>query len=315
MNANNTKCDAIIVTFNSDQDIARCINTLMAHNREALSSVIVIDNKSKDRTLEIVNGLATVYEKLKIISNCHNVGFAKANNIAARESQSPVLAFINPDMEFIDNSLITMINLLIAESNLGAVGPALFNSDGTLQQGYGKKITPIDIMIEFLLGWRIKSKIKRIFSNNSPKIDWISGACLLAKRDAFFSVGGFDENIFMYSEDLDLCLQLKKNGFNIVYESTSKAIHHSGGSQKSWKKWALVANIKSRLYYSRKYYGLTWGRLLWIFFLFYATSRIILHFFGSAFSLRHKEYFSLYLGIVPELFNKDIFSSTSVGEG
>lgn len=287
-------CDVIIVTYNSTTVIEECIRTLYKFNSVVINRVFVIDNNSSDKTLSLVENLQSDFTRLEIHKLEKNLGFAAANNIGAKLSDNYFIALINPDVVFNNNGLHKLVIYMLKDRTIGAGGPSLIFPNGIVQGGFGARIGLFDIMIDFILGGKLKAKILNRRRNKPVFVDWVSGACLLVRNDVFATVGGFDENIFMYSEDLDLCLRIKKAGYNILYNPDIKIIHIGGVSQKTNKIEALQANIASRFYYISKYFGRSHLLILTIFMVFFLLARLLAHMLLSVFYVRHREYFRVY---------------------
>ena len=294
-------CDVIIVTYNSSAVIDQCLKSLIGYNSSCLNRIFVVDNSSIDDTAQIVANTQKKFPGISFLRMPWNLGFAKANNHGASLSQTNFMVFLNPDTIFQDNAIEQLFDLLLQKEHIGVIGPALVFPDNTVQRGYGDKLGIAGIMRDFLLGARLRAKLQNQRKMISPNVDWVSGACMIVRKDVFEMVGGFDEKIFMYSEDLDLCLRIKQKGFKVYYLPSVRVIHLGGISQKSNKITALKANISSRLYYTKKYYGLC-SFLIILFFMYgYAFTRLLLHLSLSLFSGKHKEYARIYIAILSSM--------------
>jgi GT2 family glycosyltransferase len=169
-----------------------------------------------------------------------NIGFARANNLGARQTDRQNLLLLNPDTEFVENSLPAMLSILDRLPNPGAIGPRLLNSDGTQQTSCVQSFpTVLNQLLdsEFLRGLSPRSKLwgmKPLYdAGQEPgEAEAISGACMLVRRECFERVGGFTESYFMYGEDLDLCFKLRNSGLRNYHASAIPLIHFGGGSSK-----------------------------------------------------------------------------------
>ena len=224
------RISAIVVTYNSEQVIGRCLASL----RDA-AAVIVVDNASTDQTSAAVisDGSAT------LVQNPSNLGFAAAANQGAAASQSPYLLFCNPDVEILDG-----LDLLVTRTEeYGAAAGLLVSEDGTAQAGFSIRRFPTAATLSFeVLG------INRLWPNNpinrryryldgdlgkSGFVEQPAGAFLMFRKDVFEELGGFDEDFCpIWFEDVDLCRRFAEIGGRIWYESGVRARHtgaHSVG--------------------------------------------------------------------------------------
>jgi N-acetylglucosaminyl-diphospho-decaprenol L-rhamnosyltransferase len=280
----NSTCDVVIVTFNSAPDILRCVDSIFLYDRTSLGEVYVVDNCSADATEGVIQQLQKKYVQLYFIKNEKNVGFSRANNIGLGKCRSDYVVFLNPDTELYDNALTRLIGTMEADPLVGIAGPRLTYADGTPQMGFGARPSAVSIMLDFLLGGRLRSFLSRKNpSQEAQYVDWVSGACLAGRRPLFETIHGFDEHIFMYSEDVDICLRAQKAGCKIVYNPNIGLYHYAGKSKDYNRQQALISNIESRFYYASSYLGSVSRVVLKFFFFFYLIGRFVIHtlIFGS----------------------------------
>lgn len=155
------------------------------------------------------------------------------------------------------NILSCLIEGIGRYSGTAIIGPKLEFSDGMVQTGCGREMSVCEVILDLLLPGRVKSKLFKsdMHGKLAREVDWVSGACMLGKRQVLQDLGGFDENIFMYSADVDLCLRVRRQGNKVLYDPTATVIHDGGKSQKKNRSIALRANIASRIYFGKKYYS------------------------------------------------------------
>ena len=190
---------------------------------------IFFDNASTDGSAEFLRKKCFDSNNLRLIESERNTGFCHASNEAARQAESEYLIFLNPDTVIESRDLGILLSFVKNKADkdgmMGAVGARTLNNDGSLQ--YSCRTFPTiarQFYESFLLaGLFKKSKIFASYfmtwwdHESIKEVDWVSGAFLLIKKELFFSLNGFDEDYFMYSEDTDLCLRLKKRGFKNYY--------------------------------------------------------------------------------------------------
>jgi GT2 family glycosyltransferase len=233
------KVSIIIVNFNGCQHTIRCIESIQRTHEKGYFEIVVIDNDSRDGSVEAIKAQ---YPKIKIIAQQQNLGFGRANNIGAMESTGEFLFFVNNDTIFKEDLITPLSRFLKENSFCGAIGPLLLNADGTYQHTYG-------FFPSLLNEWRVQRETqqrKTIPIDRAPKIvDWVSFAAVMMPRTAFERIGGFDERYFMYFEDADVCLRLKKTGWHTVYYPQCTLVHLGGAS------WLPVMTSKIRYEYRR----------------------------------------------------------------
>ncbi len=230
----------IIVNYNSsylNETIKSIKNTV-----KISYEIIIIDNNS-NKALQFNNS------NIKIIKNQHNLGFAKANNQGIRIAKSKYILLLNPDIILKKDTIEETINFMEKNKHSNIVGCKLLNEDGSLQYSCRTFPTPFIFLARNTPLKHIFKKIlyehdmKDYDHKNTKKVDWISGAFMML-RDRYY----FDENFFLYLEDVDLCRRIG----NVYYSPEAEAIHT--GSYGSSKKFKLfLIHLKSIFYYFSKY--------------------------------------------------------------
>lgn len=225
----------IIVNWNSVEHLRKCLRSLSTCAPDLHFEVLVIDSGSFDGCAEMI---ASAFPQVHFIQSEKNIGFATANNRAARRARGEVLLFLNPDTEMQGDSLRTLYRALKSLPGAGAVGPRLLNSDGTIQTSCIQSFpTALNQLLDsdVLRKWFPRSFLwgmAPLFSSEriSAPVEGISGACLMTHREAYDAVGGLSESYFMYYEDMDYCLKLRKAGWDSYYVPEAKVVHHGGKS-------------------------------------------------------------------------------------
>ena len=246
----------IIVTFESQGDIGSCLDSLCAG--DMLNHVIVVDNCSRDATVETVR---TRYPAVRLLRMDQNVGFAAACNRGIRASQSRFCLFVNPDVRLAEGAIDELVGFAEATPRLGVEGPRVFDADGhTLQLSY-RSFPTIGAFF-----FNRFSLLNRLFPQNRWRrsyllldqkivgptpVDWVSGCCMLVRRETLDALGGFDERFFMYNEDVDLCMRAKVMGWKTYYNPRARITHQIGASSKSLRP--VVERHKSAWRYYRKH--------------------------------------------------------------
>lgn len=229
----------ITLTFNSEAYVKNYLNSLKEYLPKE-SEVILIDNGSDDKTLDIVRE----YSFVKVIANRNNLGFAKGCNLGAKLARGEYLFFLNPDCKLINNSLNLLLEYIDKNPKVGIVAPKLRQSEVVIQPTVRKLPSVWGAVKEYYLG--IKNSYEAFIPQGGipQKVESIVGAALLIRKEIFEKVGGFDERFFMYYEDLDLCRRLRKLGYDIVYFPKATIFHKVGGSISERKKEYLETSAK-----------------------------------------------------------------------
>lgn len=224
----------IILNFNTEDYLHNLLRSIEEQNLDFLQGqleVIVVDNSSTDGSVKMVQ---REFSWVKIIKNKRNLGFAKANNQAIKIAKGEIILLLNSDTLVKDDSLEKIVELLNKNQNAGAATARLELTDKSLDLACHRGFpTPWNAFTYFFGLERLFPNFK-IFSgyhqtwkdfNIQHEVDAISGACFFIKRKAIEEVGLLDERFFMYAEDLDWCLRLRKAGWKIFYYPQAKIIH------------------------------------------------------------------------------------------
>ncbi|TFE66066.1 glycosyl transferase [Methylacidiphilum sp. Yel] len=217
----------IIVTFQSQKVIKNCLESLF-YQRGVRSEIFVVDNNSTDGTKEILEAFST---KIFFIENPSNEGFAKAANKALSRAKGRFVLFLNPDVVIKNPYFLEKIAALFDEiKTVGAIGPSLYYPDGQIQ--------PTTSLQYPNQKWTLGSIPK--YPGN---IAALLGACLAIRKEILDQIGGFDEDYFLYGEDQDICLRIRKLGFSLAYSPQIQAYHIGGHSSE---------NLSYKLLWERK---------------------------------------------------------------
>jgi GT2 family glycosyltransferase len=228
----------IIVNYNVKEFLKNLLDSIHKASQSLQVEIIVVDNASDDGSVEM---LKEKFPDVILIENKINLGFGKANNIALQIAKGKYFLLINPDTLVAEDTFIKMINFLNENQDVGMAGCKILNPDGTLQLACRRsfpnpwtaftKVTGLSTLFP-------KSKLFARYNltyldeNQTYEVDAISGSFMMLKKEVYEKVGGFDEQFFMYGEDLDLCYRIQKAGYKIYYLHTTQIIHYKGESTK-----------------------------------------------------------------------------------
>ena len=277
----------IIVNFNTKDLLKNCLCSLIDSNGFRINSnadskkienyeIIIVDNNSTDKSVEFINQLTNkkvngltskrvnefnnslinnslINNKLtiKLIENKKNLGFAKANNQALRRARGEYILLLNSDTEVIDDGIDKLLNFLKENKEVDIAGGKLFNKDNTLQPSCGPFYSlPVCFFMLFLKGDKLK--LTRWSPKKTSEVDWVSGACLMVKRRVFEKLS-FDENIFMYMDEIEFLYRAKKTGFKVFFYPKAKFLH-LGAASSEGRKTPVLNIFRGLLYFYKKHH-------------------------------------------------------------
>jgi len=244
----------IIVNWNVSELLDICLRTIKHYTKGISYEVIVVDSASSDDSVQMVQ---KKHPWVQLIASPDNLGFTKGNNRGLEVATGRHIAYINPDIEFVEDALTPMIEYLDAHIEVGAIGCALLNTDRSHQNSIGRFLRLSTLWQEYVL--RSKAETVHIPHPKQPaEVEVVLGACLVVRGNLAREIGGFDTRYFMYQEETDLCLALKQRGFSTVYYPVVAMIHH--GSKSATKsdesrQRTLYENRRSQSLFMHKHYG------------------------------------------------------------
>ena len=242
----------IILSYNTKELTVSCIEAILNEYKKELEEknfeIIVVDNNSSDNSVSAIGKIPGVVN-LKIILNKENLGFARGANIGAKTAKGSYLLFLNSDTEILDRNFLEMVKFLEHDEKAAILGGKLENSDGSAQASAGKFYTLFNLVI-MLLGLE-RFGFLRSSPNKIKKVDWVSGACMMVRQDLFSKLSGFDEKLFMYMEDMELCFRAKKLGFLTYFYPDIKLRHKTLGSSN--RTFAIINIYKGILHFYSKH--------------------------------------------------------------
>ncbi len=269
-----TDLSILIVSWNVRPLLERCLFSLgECHGRDRLScEVIVVDNASTDGSPQAVRER---FPGVKLIASDSNLGFTRANNVGAAHSSGRYMLLLNPDTEVLGDALSTMVAYMDGHPDVGALGPQLLFPDLRVQSSRRRFPTLATAVLEstVLQQWFPRNRVLERYyvwdrrENEEQDVDWVVGACLLIRRQAWEQVGPLDERFFMYSEELDWCRRLKTAGWRVVYLPSAAVVHSEGQSSMQVVPARHMYFQSSKVLYFRKHHGALAGELLRLFLL------------------------------------------------
>ena len=239
---------AVVVNYNAGDHLLDCVRSIMADDVE---TVVVVDNASVDGSLD---ALTRAEPATRVLRLPRNLGYGSAANRGVAATASAYVLVMNADTVVEPGMVKALVAALERDHELGVVGPRLDNPDGTLYSS-GRQFPRLGDAIghAFLVDLVPNNRFTRRYRmldwdrRQARWVDWVSGACFLARRAAFDAVGGFDEGYFMYLEDVDLCWRLGRAGWHAGYEPAAGVMHVQGVSTARAPYRMVVAHHRSKL--------------------------------------------------------------------
>ena len=247
----------IIVNWNTRDLLAQCIESVYRTVMGISFEIIVVDNASADGSADRVRER---FPQVQLLQNDENVGFARANNQAAVASKGRYLLLLNSDALLQAGAVQALLDLAKAQPHAGVAGAQLRNLDGSFQASHSpfptlwREILILSGLGRWLFGRQYPSHGPD--ENRGPQeVDYVEGACLLVRHEAYMAVGGLDEGYFMYAEDVDLCRTMCQQGWQVWYQPTAVVTHLGGGSSASRRPEREADLYASRVRFFRKHCG------------------------------------------------------------
>lgn len=257
----------IIVSYNTLDLLRACLTSLISALSCRLNyEVLVVDNASTDGSAAMVQD---VFPEVRVLINDQNRGFAAANNQALEQSKGRHAILLNPDTVVKEGALDGMVQFLDEDARVGVVGPKLIYPDGGFQHSAFTFPTLPMVFLDFfplnhrLMDSRLNGRYPRaLYEAGEPfPVDHPLGAALMVRREAIDEIGPLDEGFFIYCEEIDWCMRIKKVGWRIYCLPQAEIIHYVGQSTTQFRDEMFVELHKSRYRLYRKHYSLRFRRM------------------------------------------------------
>ncbi len=243
-----------IVNWNTKDLLRDCLESIYVNPDSQNWQVIVVDNASADGSASMVR---EAFPDVCLMPRQVNEGFVGANNLAMSQARAPYWLLLNSDTRVESGALELLVDFMDANSAAGAVGAKLLNGDGSLQLSCGIAPTFWSEMANKILLHKLFPFFKLGSWNHAQirEVGWVTGACLLVRREAAKQVGLLDPAIFMFYEDLEWCLRIRKGGWKVFYHAFSRVVHLGGQSTRQNFGEMLVVSHKSLFYWYNKHFN------------------------------------------------------------
>lgn len=241
----------VIVSWNAKAYLLECLRSLKSEANSCQAEIMVVDNASTDGSVEAVQ---EEFPNVKLVATKANLGFAKANNIGIKQSAGKYICLVNSDVKVLPGCLAAMVDHVNRHSNVGLLGPKVFNPDFTLQRSCWKFPTLWNSLSRALGVDTLFPGLTFFPHHKTGVVEVLSGCFLMARREALDQVGLLDENFFMYAEDIDWCKRFGDAGWQAVYLPTATIIHFGGGSSSQAPVKFYIEQQRANLQYWKKHH-------------------------------------------------------------
>ncbi len=276
----------IIVSWNTQELLGRCLNSIYHNTNKLRLEVLVVDNASRDGSAEMVK---KEFPQARLVENKENLGFARGNNQGFSRARGEYVLILNPDTEVVSDALLQMVGYLKLNKEVGAVSGRLIYPDGTFQRYYSRFPTILSILTRWFLPRTIAYKLKPTRDylmldddfGKEIEVPQPAGSCLMVRRDLFLEEGFMDEQFPLFFNDVDLCRRVYDKGLKIFVLPAAQIIHCKGkGGLEQAKPFLLLSAeyFISMVDYFTKHEGAIKAQLLKIFLSFGFLMRCLFFF-------------------------------------
>ena len=247
----------IIVSYNSAHWLPPCLESVYAHAGGAELDVIVVDNESTDGSAEVVE---REFPQARVLRR-ENRGFAYGNNQGLLEADAPFVLFLNADTEILEGTLAGLLQELRARPSVGLVGCRQLTPEGDVYPTIRRFPNAVRVFFEalgsehfpFRARWLGERELDLAVYDREVECDWTSGSFMLARREAVIGAGLMDERFFMYCEEPDLCLRIRRAGWRVRHLPTMTILHHAG--KAGWNPRFVAQDAYARRQYMQKHFA------------------------------------------------------------
>ena len=247
----------VIVSFNTRRRLEACLRALGDAASVTRHEIVVIDNGSGDGSPDAV---AAGWPEAHLVRFGANTGFAHAANVGMRRSGGELVLLLNSDAVAPPGSIDRLVAALDADETAAVAGPRILAPDGSVELSFGRMITPWNELRQKVLARVSSSRLPlaaRWTARRTARtryVDWVSGACLLARRRDAEAVGFLDERFFLYTEDVDFCAAIRARGRRVLFTPAAEIVHARGSSRRTDPAAAQAAYRRSHLAFYAKHH-------------------------------------------------------------
>lgn len=221
------KLSIIILNYNVKHFLELCLRSVIAATVDIDSEIIVVDNNSSDGSCDRITKL---FPEIILLKNDKNLGFSKGNNIGVKKAKGEFICILNPDTVIAEDTFKKVMSCYGESDNIGIVGCKLVNGMGFFLPESKRNIPYPIVALKKFLGNSNHYYANHLSKNENGSVDILVGAFMFMKKEVFNLTNGFDEDFFMYGEDIDLSYRIKKLGYKNYYCGETTIIHYKGES-------------------------------------------------------------------------------------
>jgi len=214
------------------------------------AEIIVVDNDSSDDSCAMVK---RVFPEVKLIENKENLGFSKGNNIGVSIAKGEYICILNPDTVVAEDTFTKLLAFSEKKENLGLVGCRLINGSGLFLPESKRNVPTVSVALKKILGSSDMYYANHLTADAIGEVDVLVGAFMLIKKEVYLAVGGFDEDYFMYGEDIDLSYKIIKAGYKNYYYGETTVIHFKGESTLKDSRYARRFFGAMQIFYEKHF--------------------------------------------------------------
>ena len=244
------KISVVILNYNVRYFLELCIKSVQSAIADLDAEIIVVDNHSSDDSCEMVKRL---FPKIILIENKQNFGFSKGNNIGIAHAKGEYLCILNPDTVVAEDTFIKALAHADKNPEMGILGCQLIDGRGQFLPESKRNIPTPRVSIQKILGFSNAYYANHLGSSEVGKVDILVGAFMLLKKEVYKEVQGFDEDYFMYGEDIDLSYKVLKAGYHNLYYGETTILHYKGESTSKDKTYAKRFYGAMQIFYNKHF--------------------------------------------------------------
>ena len=295
------RVSVIVVTYRSTEELPSCAESVL--RQRVPLELFIVDNASPDATPAMVSAYGEKYQNVYPILNSENIGLAAGNNRPLGRCRGDYVLILNPDTILREDALGKMVQYLDDHPDVGVLGPKNVYADGRAHVSYHHAWGFFHVLFWRVFPYSIIRPFYDRFTSYQPQdVMFVSGACLLIRREIFERIGGYDEQYFLTIEDVaDLCIRAKKTGYRVVFSPDAEVLHLTGRSGAQVPYIVLWQANRGTVYHFRKHKGLPQAVLVTLLLFTFAAVRVLVEGFLGIGSTRYRRVARLYANVCRDL--------------
>ncbi len=244
------KLSVVILNYNVRYFLEQCILSVQRAIGSLDAEIIVIDNNSSDDSCAMVKSR---FPNILLIENKENVGFSKANNQAVKKANGEYICILNPDTAVAEDTFLKVLNYAESVEDLGALGVHLMDGTGTFLPESKRNVPTPMVSLKKLMGNGTSYYALQVTESGQGEVEVLVGAFILLKKSIYLEIDGFDEDYFMYGEDIDFSYKITKKGYKNHYLGNVKVLHYKGESTQKDKDYMDRFYGAMKIFYSKHF--------------------------------------------------------------